>query len=233
MLDAATQAAGRALGYPGWPFYLAGRAGVLGPASPPVVAAALAFFPLPFIRAQWEIALDGGPIARAVDAYAAECRRWGREHLDGVRGLARLCDLGARVIDGASRAGRPLFAGWAEVELPNGADGATDDPGRAAQLLHVFRELRGGAHVLAVLAAGLHPLTAVLIDPDSGAAGARYFRWPPPYPTPSHDDRRRWAAAQRNTDALVAADLAVLDSDETAEFVDLVRAAHAATFGSR
>jgi hypothetical protein len=229
MLDAATRAVGRALGYPGWPFYLAGRAGVLGPASAPIVAAALAFFPLPFICAQWEIALAAGPITQAVDAYAESCRRWGREHLDGVRGLGRLCDLAAKVIDGAGRAGRPVFAGWAEVALP---DGANDDPGRAAQLLHVLRELRGGAHVLAVLAAGLHPLTAVLIDPDSGAAGARYFRWPPPYPTPTRDDRRRWAEAQRNTDVLVAGDLAVLDPDETTELVDLVRTAHAAAIGS-
>ena len=229
MVDPATRAAGRALGYPGWPFYFAGRAGVLGPASAAVVAAALAFFPQPFVRAQWDIALSIGPIEQAVSAYAASCRRWGREHLDGVRGLGRLCALGSRVIDGASRIGRPLFAGWAAVELPDGPD---DDPGRAAQLLHVLRELRGGAHVLAIAASGLDPLTAVLIDPESGVDGARYFRWPQPFRTPTPDDRRRWAEAVRRTDALVAAELRVLDAREIDELADLVRTAHLGAFGA-
>lgn len=229
MLDPATRAAGSALGYPGWPFYFAGRAGVLGPAPAAVVAAALAFFPQPFVRAQWDIALSVGPIEQAVATYAECCRRWGRQHLDGVHGLRRLCALSSRVIDGASRVGRPLLAGWAAVDLP---DGPPDDPGRAAQLLHVLRELRGGAHVLAIAASGLDPLTAVLIDPDSGADGARYFRWPKPYRTPTTDDRRRWAEAVRRTDALVAAELLLLDAREIDELADLVRAAHLSAFGT-
>lgn len=224
MLQERTRAAGRRLGYAGWPFYFAGRGGVLGPAHPDVITAAMAFLPAEFVTAQWTAALAVGPIEPAVDAYLAQCHRWGRETLSGLPDLERLGDLAQRVIARAPRAGRSLFAGWAALPLP-------DDPvERAAQLLQVLREHRGAAHVLAVLGTGLDPLTAVLTDPASGAGVARYFRWPEPYPTPDATQRSAWQAAEARTNAMVGADLEVLDDDETDELLRLLAAAHEYAF---
>ncbi len=75
----------------------------------------------------------------------------------------------------AEPAGLPLFAGWRAFPLPD------DAPARATQLLHVLREHRGGAHVMAVRAVGLSPLEAVLAG-KQGAPNAKFFGWPEPYP---------------------------------------------------
>ena len=227
MLEPATRAAGRELDYDGWPFYLAGRAGVLGPVGPEIVAAAVAFFPPSFIEAQWKIALDAGPLPRAVAAYLAQCHRWGNEHLRNAPGLDRLCALAEKVISAAPIAGRPLFAGWATLPLPQGP---ARRAARAAQLMQVLREHRGGAHVVAVAAAGLAPLTAVLADPASGVDVARYFRWPPPYPEPTARDIAVRAEAERTTNALVGNDLETLSGAERSELVDLLAAAHDQAF---
>lgn len=227
MLEPATRAAGRELGYPGWPFYLAGRAGVLGAVRPDVLTAVLAFFPPAFVREQWTAALDVGPLDRAVAAYVEQSRRWGREHLTGAPALDRLCALSEKVVAGAPIAGRPLFAGWAALPLPDGGL-----PARAGQLMQVLREHRGGAHKIALLATGLPVLTAVLADPASGPDGARYFRWPEPYRPPRPAELELWRGAQDATDALVARDLQVLIPDERAELVELLSAAFAHAFGS-
>jgi len=227
MLESATRAAGRALGYDGWPFYLAGRAGVLGAAGPEIVTSVVAFFPPSFIEAQWKIALDAGPLPRAVAAYLAQCHRWGNEHLRNAPGLDRLCALAEKVISAAPIAGRPLFAGWAALPLPQGPDRCAT---RAAQLMQVLREHRGGAHMLAIAAAGLPPLTAVLADPASGIDVARYFRWPPPYAEPTAHEIAIRAEAERTTNALVGADLDVLSATERNELTDLLTAAHQHAF---
>jgi len=227
MLDPATRAAGRELGYRGWPFYLAGRAGVLGPAPPDVLTAVLAFFPPAFIREHWLAALDVGPLDRAVEAYRESCRRWGRAHLAGAPGLDRLCELAERLVAGATTAGRPLFAGWVGLTPPGEPP---DVEGRAAQLMHVLREHRGGAHIIAVMSVGLRPLAAVLADPEAGVEGARYFRWPQPYEL-SPAERALRAKAEARTDALVGADLERLSPHERIELVELVTAAHAHALG--
>src|SRR2546421_9400251 len=66
---------------------------------------------------------------------------------------------------------------------------------RAAVLLHLLREQRGGAHILAVRACALTPLEAIIAGPD-GEAGATAFGWQPPYPLRGPLIRRRtWAEA--------------------------------------
>ncbi|MEU0569714.1 hypothetical protein ABZ297_30650 [Nonomuraea sp. NPDC005983] len=128
----------------------------------------------------------------------------------------------------APSAGAPLFAGWRAVPLPG------DAPGRAIQLMHVVRELRGGLHADAVLAAGLGPLEATLATDHDGtpfgrATGeliAKFFTWPEPYPVPEPEVIARRAAAEDATDDLMASVFSVLDRHESDELIELLRFGH-------
>lgn len=217
-----TRAVGERFGLGRWPLYVAGRAGVLGGVDADVVAAALVFFPTDWVREQWALARGLADPAEVNAAYAEACREWGRDKLAGLDGAGRLAELGERVARAAEPAGKTLFAGWRAVPLPE------DPHGRAAQVLQVLRELRGGAHGLAVLANGLTPLEAIVSGP-LGAPNAEFFGWPPPYPDPAPlADRRR--RAEDATDDLVADPYAVLNEAEREEFAALLTAAAATAF---
>ena len=125
----------------------------------------------------------------------------------------------ALVIAAAPAAGFPLFAGWRSVPL------AADAKGAACQQLNTLRELRGGAHLVAVLAAGVTPFEAVLAK--GGVANAQLFGYPEPYPDVAELTARTTdalAVAETTTDHLVAPALAVLDEPDRDRFVDLVGA---------
>jgi hypothetical protein len=185
-----------------------------------VVRAVFAFFPQRSIDKGWAAALAAMPPADSVREYAACCHEWGRKHLGGVDGLDRLAELLERVVDGADPAGLPLFAGWRALPRPD------DAPARVAQLCMTLREHRGGLHVVAVLAAGLTPLQAVVSGPY-GAANAKFFGWPEPWPDPAaYADR--WQSAEARTNELAAAVYEPLSSDEREQLVRLVEAAAAA-----
>ena len=120
---------------------------------------------------------------------------------------------------GAPAAGLPLFAGWRCLPL------AADAKGAACQQLNTLRELRGGAHLVAVLAAGVTPFEAVLAK--GGVANAQLFGYPEPYPDVAELTARTTdalAVAETTTDHLVAPALAVLDEPDRDRFVDLVGA---------
>ncbi len=85
-----------------------------------------------------------------------------------------------------------------------------------------MRELRGGAHVAAVHAAGLDPHLAVMVV--NGAAGAEFFGWPEPHPDPE-PARATWHQVEAATNDSVAARLAVLDDAEQLELIALALAA--------
>jgi hypothetical protein len=129
-----------------------------------------------------------------------------------------LAGLLHRVADAADPAGWPLFAAWRAQPLPD------DSAGRVAQLLHVLREHRGGAHLAAVRQAGLAPLEAIVAG-SGGAANATFFGWPEPFPEPTDELRTRLATAEAATDVQVAPAYAVLSADEHAELPRLLAAA--------
>lgn len=205
-------------GYPnGFAYYVAGRGGVLGDVDADVVVSAFSFFEPGLVRKLWDsgVAVEG---ARAsARRYGAACASFWTERLAGFSGCARLAELGERVIDGADSSGLALFAGWRGEARPSVASE------RAGYVLHLLREMRGSAHIVAVVASGLSPLDAVLAT--SGAEGAQRFGWAPPFadvPTTVKD------AAESLTDSIVARLYASsLDEAELAEFVSLVEGAKA------
>jgi hypothetical protein len=216
--DPKTMRKARQLGLTGWAFYVAGRAGALGEVRPDTAAAAMAFIASEAVKDGWEAARRVAPPADIAGHNLAECCRWGRENLESFYGLTRFIELAERVVVEADPAGMPLFAAWRAMPIPDDSPGA-----RAAVLLHLLREHRGGAHVLAVRASALTPLEAIVAGPD-GEAGATAFGWQPPYPPYAPLIRKRaWAEAL--TDRIAGEAYRALEPDERRELVDLINAA--------
>jgi hypothetical protein len=193
---------GRAAGW-GWAnplaFYFAGRGGALGSTDPDVVAAAMGYFNPEVVSSLYPegIATTGpqGAADRMLEATAA----WGRDHLDGVEGLASFVGLADRLVDGA---------------------------GRAAQLFQILREWRGAAHLVGTTAVGLSPLEAILTN--EGPGQAKFFGWPEPFPE-WEGIVERHVEAEAITDDLCARDVErTLSPDECREFAAGVSAAAAA-----
>jgi hypothetical protein len=223
MISPQAKAMAKELGLRGRQGYVVGRGGVLGDVDADVVTAAFGFWPADVVRESWEAARALVQPSVAAQRYAEACRDWGREHYAGMAAdaRARLAELLGWVVDGCDVAGLPLFAGWRAIELPR------DDSERLAQLLHVHREYRGGAHVLAVVATGLTPLQSVLSGPG-GPGNATFYGWPEPFEDVSALGSLR-AQAEALTDRLVAPSYDVLGRDERLELLDLLAAAtHAA-----
>ena len=208
----------RELGLTGWAFYVAGRGGALGAVRSDTVAAALGFIAPEAVHDGWESARR---VARPdlIAGYSlVECCRWGREKLGNLPELPRLVDLAERVVVAADAAGLPLFAAWRAMPVPD------DEPGsRAAVLLHLLREHRGGAHLLAVRCSGLTPLEAIIASPD-GEAGAVAFGWQPPYPVLVPLIRRR-VLAEALTDRIAGEAFRALNTNERVEMVGLLASA--------
>ncbi|TMR11358.1 hypothetical protein ETD86_36000 [Nonomuraea turkmeniaca] len=208
--------------------YFRGRCGVLGECDADVVTSVAVFFPPEHVEESW-YAGRKLPVDQAVELYAEACRAWGRRKLGGHHGCARLAELLERVVERAPSIGAPLFAGWRKVPL------ADDPPARAVQLMHCVRELRGGLHANAVIAAGLHPLEATLAAAHdatpfglvTGEMIAKFFTWPQPYATPSPEVVTRRAEVEERTDDLMAPAFSALDDGETDELIELLRFGHA------
>ena len=224
MLDAGTGERAVELGLaPGFGFWVLGRAGALGDISPEGAAASIGFMTPALVSQNWAQKGDRSPRDFALE-YAAVAAAWGRRTLAAVdpARLARLQVLANRVAEATPASVGALFAGWRTIPQP-------DDPaGGATVALNVLREMRGGAHLAAVHAAGLTPHHAVVsftADPiRGGAAGAERFGWPAPHPEPDEAARAR---AEEFTTVICAPSFAALDPAERTEFVDLVLEARA------
>ncbi len=207
----------RLMGLSGWAYHVAARAGALGSVHPDTVAAALGFIAPEAVIDGWEAAAMVVAPGEVAVQHLDECCRWGAEHLGGFPGVGRVVELAQRVVVAADPAGLPLFAAWRAMPVPADAPGA-----RAAVLLHLLREHRAGAHVLAVRASGLTPLEAIIAGPD-GETEAVAFGWQPPYPPVGPLVRRRlWAESV--TDAITGQAYAALTVAERAELVRLLDA---------
>jgi hypothetical protein len=211
----------RELGLTGWAFYVAGRGGALGDVRSDTVASALGFIAPEAVHDGWESARRVGRPDQIAGYNLVECCRWGREKLTGLPRLARVIELTERVVLAAEPAGLPLFAAWRAMPVP------ADDPGsRAAALLHLLREHRGGAHLIAVRCSGLTPLEAIIASPD-GEAGAIAFGWQPPYPVLAPLVRRR-VLAEALTDRIAGEAFRALNVQERIELVAMLTSAVAA-----
>ncbi len=206
-----TFARGGELGFEGMDFYVAGRGGALGDVPADVVVAALVFFAPEVIVAAW--ARSAGVMSRhqAAEEWAACGHAWARTHLADGPDYARFAELAGRVVEHASAAGAPLFAGWRVLPEP------ADAKALAQHRLNALRELRGGLHGAAVLTVGLAPIDAIVVR---SPAVASVFGWPEPHPDPE-PARERWQLAEARTDRMVGRHLSILDEGERVEFVTL------------
>lgn len=219
MLDGATYERGASLGFDGVDFYVAGRAGPLGDVVGNVVAATFVFFNPDFVCKAWDRAAKVMSRAEATHHFAMCMASWADAHLtDDGADYKRLAELSGRVIRGASAGGLALFAAWSEVPEPS-------DPRQLAlQRLNVLREMRGGLHGAAVVAAGIDPRAALMVRTPFMAS---LFGWSEPHPDPE-PHRARWEEVEAATDRAMGLRLSVLDEDERSEFVELANAAYAA-----
>jgi len=217
MLDREVLGPSRGFGYPNrYAYYVAGRGGVLGDVDSDVVHAALGFFDPSLVRKMWDagVVVEG---ARASAArYGAACAQWGRSRLDGFGASARLADLNRHVIDSVDPVGMPLFAGWRAEPRPD------DDAGLAYFTTHLMRELRGGAHIAAVVSTGIAPRDAILTSEGEGTA--QQFGWTPPFPDVSHLIELR-AETEAMTDRTMTRFFdTALNADQSTELLDLMLA---------
>ena len=108
----------------------------------------------------------------------------------------------------------PLFVGWRE------APRSETPAGRAAQLMQMLREWRGGLHLVATTAVGLTPLEAILTNEGEGQA--KFFGWSEPFPDVA-DIKAKHDEAEAITDRLCASALAqALPADKLPAFEEAV-----------
>jgi len=199
-----TLAVGKELGLDGMRWYIIGRGGVLGDVHSSVIASAFGYFHPSSIAKLWDSAKEKIAPRAAGTRYHQCAADFGRAKFSGVAGLEAYNAAAEAVVAAAHPAGLALFAGIAAEPL------ADDAPARAMQLTAVLRELRGSAHLVAVLASGVSPELA------------HYAKRPEMYksfgydeaaaPTVTDADTAALAAAEALTDKLVLPAFSVLDA---------------------
>jgi len=217
--DPRTLRRARLLELSGWAFYVAGRGGVLGDdVRPETVVAALGLIAPDAVRAGWDAARKVGP-ATVAASRLAECARWGEERLSSVAD-ERVVELAERVVEFADAVAMPLFAATRAMPAPDGGAGA-----RAAVLVHLLREHRASAMLVAIRACGLRPVEAIIAGPE-GEQEAITFGWTPPFPT-RVSVLRRYAYAEALADRIAGGAYAVLAPSERVELLQRLGAAAA------
>lgn len=198
-----------------------GRAGVLGSVPLEVAVGALAFVSTEVVEQGWTRLPPGMSHADVADHYVGLVARWGNEALavfDADR-LDRLDVLGRRIADAAPASLGPLFAAWRALPPPDTVYG------RAAMTTQVLREMRGAAHIAAVLAAGLTPLDAILAStnapPRTGPEYAEFKGFKGPFRDPS-EIRAPRLEAEAATSRIMEGFYAVLSSGELEDFAEIV-----------
>jgi hypothetical protein len=201
-------------------FYFAGRGGMLGDVGADVVTSALGWFAPSTVRAMYSegigVAGPTGAAARMAEAHGM----WGEKHYGDVEGVEEIVAVTEELVDGLEGSALPLFVGWRDATRADSA------PGRAAQLMQILREWRGGNHLVATTAVGLSPLEAILTN--EGPGQAKFFGWPGPFPDVAAV-KQRHLEAEEITDRLCASALAgALDEARYPDFEAGVAALYAA-----
>src|SRR5580692_7433514 len=201
-------------------FYFAGRGGMLGEVDADVVTSALGWFEPNAVAAMYAEGV-GVAGAKAAAARMAEAHgEWGQKHYADVEGIDDIVAVSEQLVDGIEGSAIPLFVGWRDAARSD------DAAGRAAQLMQMLREWRGGLHLVATTAVGLSPLEAILTTEGEGQA--KFFGWSEPFPDVTaikakHDE------AEAMTDRLCAATLAdALPADKLPAFETAVASFRAA-----
>ncbi|GGQ55395.1 helix-turn-helix domain-containing protein [Couchioplanes azureus] len=222
LLAKSTDAYGIALGFAsGSQFWVVGRAGVLGGCPADVAAAAIAFEPLDAVRAAWHAVPPGLTHYDVALHYRDRIAAWGDRCLADAdpAALDAVDVLGRRIADAAPAALGTLFAGWRHLPVPG------SPPGRAGLTIHLIREMRGAAHIAAILACGLTPLDAILAAPHppprTGPAYAERMGYRGPFRDPE-EVRERRLEAERLTASILVPYFAELSPQELARFGDAV-----------
>lgn len=152
------------------------------------------------------------------DHYLSRIVAWGVEALAPFD-EDRLDRLGRRIADAAPVGIGPLFAAWRAKPQPDTVQA------RVALTTHVLRELRGAAHLNAVIAVGLTPLDAILAStnapPRTGPGYAEAMGFRPPFRDPE-EVRPARVEAEAITARILGPYYAVLSPAERAEFGELV-----------
>lgn len=206
-----TLAKGKEAGLDGFRFYALGRSGVLGDVEPAVVQAAFGYFHLDLITKIHGSAKEVLAPREAATIYHRCCADFGRAHFADIDGLDGFCSGAEAIIAAQPPAGLSLYAGWAAEPR------VEDTPGRVAQLAAVLRELRGSAHLAAVIASGLTDQQAHFLKrPDD----YRTFGWSEP---PDVDESHRAAmdAAEELTNRMLAPSFSAVPDERRAQFLTI------------
>jgi hypothetical protein len=202
-------------------FYFAGRGGMLGDVDAAVAASALGWFEPGAVHAMYSegIGVAGPTVAAARMAEAHG--HWGEKHYAEVEGIEEIAAVAEELVDGLEGSAIPLFVGWRDAAR------SASPCGRAAQLMQILREWRGGIHLVATTAVGLSPLEAILTN--EGPGQAKLFGWTEPFPDCAAI-KARHDEAEEMTDRLCATALAdALAASKYADFEAGIATLHAAT----
>lgn len=201
--------------------YVAGRGGVLGDASGTTVASVFAIFEPNVLAALWNEGVAVRGALGAAELYWDQMADFGRKHLAAAEGMARIAEVGEKVIGATAGVSLPLYAGWREMPL------AEDSHSRALQVMHVLRELRGEVHFSALALSGITPVEAHMLG-GHDANYIRMFGWSEPF-ADGADKRERHAEVDAATNRrMTEIFAAALDNDEIKELARLSTAALAA-----
>jgi hypothetical protein len=201
-------------------FYFAGRGGMLGDVTPDVVTSAMGWFCPDAVAPMYSEGAGVAGARGAAERMAEAHGKWGDKHYAGVDGLEESVAVSEEAVNGLEGSAIPLFVGWRQ------APKSETPAGRAAQLMQMLREWRGGVHLVATTAVGLSPLEAILTNEGEGQA--KFFGWSEPFPDvdaikANHDK------AEAMTDRLCAASLAqALPADQLPAFEAAVASFRAA-----
>ncbi|MDP2012863.1 MAG: hypothetical protein Q8L05_01425, partial [Actinomycetota bacterium] len=186
----------------------------------PVVVSAFGYFSPKMVKKFWNSAQEVMTPREGGRAFMECSREFGRLHLSEVEGLEAFCAAAEQVTKAIDPIGLPLFAAVSFEPY------AEDLPARAMQYLTVLREHRGSAHLLALVAAGLDPRVADVINsPDS----YRIHGWDQEErPVPTEKDLDLMFQAHQLTNQLVSKPFATLDDESQRSFLVALRAIDAA-----
>src|SRR3984957_19916089 len=143
-------------------FYFAGRGGMLGDVGADVVTSALGWFEPNAVRAMYSEGVGVAGATSAATRMAEAHGKWGEKHFGDVDGIDDIVAVTEEMVDGLEGSALPLFVGWRD------APRSESSAGRAAQLMQILREWRGGIHLVATTAVGLSPLGALLTNEGPG-----------------------------------------------------------------
>lgn len=210
-----TLAVGREHGLDGYRFYFLGRGGVLGDVEAQVVESAFGYFHPALVAKMWNTGRERTSLtpSEASRVYLRCAHDYGRAHFGDLPGLAEFCEAASAVNDASSSAGIPLYAAIAAEPMPD------DVPARAMHLTTVLRELRGSAHLIAILATeGIDPATAHGIRRPGYWTTFGYSE--DTVPAGTDEQRAALAAAEELTDRMVAPAFDALDAAGRTALVD-------------